>query len=85
MTIKNSTRSIVKMAVVIQLFALAILATFRSGELLSYTYDLPTNVVSEKIVIAAEGWNGLMESVGTARIGDRAVKIVSNLRNEEEF
>lgn len=57
-----------RMAVVAMLISFAIIAVFNSEGAQHFTRDLPGNAFTDRLVEAAEGWHGLMEQLGPARI-----------------
>ena len=75
----------VKGALFIQLAGLAILGIFRSDKLVSYTYDLAPDKVSERIVGAAEVWDGWMTKTGVGGLRRQAIGLIDAMRGREEF
>ena len=54
----------VRTTFIVLLVATLFLAVFQSNGLVSWSYDLPINPLTEQIVILCEGWNGWMETLG---------------------
>ncbi|MEN0039939.1 MAG: hypothetical protein AAF764_01250 [Pseudomonadota bacterium] len=50
------------------LAGLLALVVFQSSAMVTTSYDLPENAMSERIVMAAETWHGWMEAMGTAGV-----------------
>lgn len=81
----RDTAANVRAGLLVFLAAFAGLAIFRSGDLVSTTYDLPTGETSESVIAAAETWHGWMEAIGTARAGEAVVEAVGAFASGELF
>ncbi|MBO0902429.1 hypothetical protein [Jiella sonneratiae] len=81
----RATAANVAAGLVVYLFAFLGLAVFRSGDLVSTTYDLPPGAASETVIAAAETWNGWMEDLGTAGLGEEVVETVGAFASGELF
>lgn len=81
----QDTPANVRAGLVIFLTALAGLALFRSGDLVSVTYDLPPGEGSEAVVSVAETWDGWMQALGTAGLGEAIVETVGAFASGEMF
>ncbi len=81
----RGTTANVRAGLLIFLTAFAGLALFRSGDLLSTTYDLPPGETSEAVIALAETWHGWMETIGTAQAGEAVVETVGALASGELF
>ena len=67
----------------IMVFALAVLAAFRSDKLVGLAWDLPPSPLSERIVTAAETWNGWMARIGIDEATRAALEAVAALRGRD--
>ncbi|TFF27465.1 hypothetical protein E3C22_03125 [Jiella endophytica] len=81
----HDTAANVRAGLVIFLTAFAGLALFRSGDLVSVTYDLPPGESSEAVVSVAETWDGWMRALGTAELGEAIVETVGAFASGEMF
>lgn len=66
----------------IQLTVLMTLAIFRSDKLLSFSYDLPSNTINDRLVILAEDWNEKMDKAGITFIAPKFEELIAKLRGE---
>ncbi len=70
------TRANARAALGIFLVAFLALAVFRSGNLVSYAYDLPPGPMKEAVARGAETWDGWMEAAGAAGLTRAVVDAV---------
>ena len=68
----------------LQVAALILLACLRSDKLVSYTYDLPPNALSDKIAAGAEAWDGLMQASGIAEARDEFIARLDEIRQSPD-
>ncbi len=80
----TGTRKYVVMGLGLQVAALILLACLRSDKLVSYTYDLPPNAITDKIAAGAEAWDGLMQSAGVADARDSFITGLDEIRQSPE-
>lgn len=82
---RRDTAVNVRAGLVVFLATFAALAIFRSGDLVSTSYDLPPGETSEAVVAAAETWHGWMEAIGAAPLGEAVVETVGAFASGEIF
>ena len=68
---------------VVLLVATLFLAVFQSNGLVSWSYDLPINPLTEQIVGICEGWNGWMETLGATAFSEFVQDWVLSLQDAE--
>jgi hypothetical protein len=62
------------------LIAFALFLIFESQGLRRFTRDLPGNAVTDVLVRGADGWHGLMERLGPARVQPAVREVLERVR-----
>ncbi len=73
----------VRSALIALVFATLVLALFQSNGLVSWSYDLPINPLTEQIVSASETWNEWMNTLGTTEVSESIQDWVQSLKDHE--
>ena len=79
--VSDSTMQRVGQTFVILLATTLLLAVFQSEGLVSWSYDLPSNAVTETIVSVVQSWNELMQSIGATDVGESVGDFIQSLRD----
>ena len=67
-TRQTDTIANVRAALIAMLIATAMMALMNSGELASYSRDLPGNRLSDELVFRADQWHDAMTATGPGRV-----------------
>ena len=78
--LQQKTRSTVRQAMASMILASLILLVFNSDGLRSYARDLPPSRLSDQLVLAADNWHQLMQSIGATRPKELVRQLVAELR-----
>lgn len=70
----------VRAAGIAMLIAFALMAVFNSGGLRSYARDLPDGWIADELVVRADQWHDLMQTLGPAHAGPAVRQAFERIR-----
>lgn len=82
--IDTLTRRLAVAGVLIQLFALLVLACVRSDKFVIFAYDLPPGGLANEIVEVAEIWDGWMDGLGVAAVRQHVIDAIGAMRGKDD-